>query len=141
LRIQGIKDALDSFLVRLRGFGYRIVDIKPMNFGRHYMIDVFVRKPYGHYMRFYLIYQRRWFEQFEKYFGIPDMACTINLSILRDCVRSNVDKIIIAHSNGEFYFTSPDAWLRLVEENGWSRKMRKTGETVAHLPIQYLRKE
>jgi len=137
-KISNIKDALSLFIELLRNRAYRILGVKPMNFNRHYLLEVQMLKPRRDYKTFYLIYQRRWFEQFQKYFKIADQACTINLPILKECVRKDVNKIVIATEDGRFYMCNPHQWLKLVEDGGWIRTVKKTKEAVAHLPVSYL---
>jgi len=112
--------------------------ILPANFGRHRLIIVTARNGGVRTYKFYLIYQRRWFESFQKYFGVPAEAASVNLSILERAVRHGYDRIVWVSQDGSMFWIDPREMKRIVEERGWIRKTRKTGEEVAHIPLDYL---
>ena len=135
--IRNIHDAKEHLMNFLRERGYNIIKVVPSNFGRHYII--WYHDPDLDTIRkIYLIYQRRWFESFEQYFGIPDQAVTVNLSILSKIVHHNYSHIVWCNMDGNLFIINSLKAMQLVYENGWIRRTEKTGETVAHIPLSKL---
>lgn len=135
--ILNIHEARDLLIDFLRRKGYSVVKVLPSNFGRHYII--YVRDPVlSEIRRYYLIYQRRWFESFQKYFGIPEEVATVNLSILHRIVLHEIPYIVWCNMEGKlFMIPSKKAW-KIVRKNKWIRKTEKTGEITAHIPLSKL---
>jgi len=135
--VLNIHEARDTLIDYLRSKGYSIVKVVPSNFGRHYII--YVRDPVLNDMqRYYLVYQRRWFESFPKYYGIPEEAVSINLSILHRIVAHEIPYIVWCNIDGKLFMIPSKKAQKLVRKHGWIRKTEKTGETVAHIPLSKL---
>lgn len=138
--ISGIRDATLYFTkyIREKRKG-EVLEVHAENFGRHrrLLVKLYYRGA-PVYVKVYLVFQRRWFEQFEKYFGWSEQAVTINLPILEYCVKHGINRIVWVHSSGTMFMTDPKTMLELVKKHKWIRRTRKTGEPVAHLPLSLL---
>ena len=144
--IENIDEATEEFIETVRArfsmSGFEIKDIltAPMNFKRHKMVSLTVASRGFKRFKFYVIFQRRWFESFSKYFGIASEAVTINLSILTKICKHGYDRIVWVSEDGSMFWIDPRRMMHLVKERGWIRETRKTGEIVAHVPLEYLTK-
>jgi len=142
--INNVHEAKDYFIKILERKGFRIVKVIPENFNRHY--GIITKKEYNaadgsvvtYTVKWYLVYQRKWFQSFDKYFGIPSEAVTINVPILVRVVENNYDRIVWVNMEGKVYMINPKDMLYIVAENKWIRRTEKTGEPVAHLPLHEL---
>lgn len=136
--IEDIHDAKDYIVKMLeKNYDIKVIATVPENFQRHYTIifeDCMGKR------KLYLIFQRKWFQSFPKYYGIDEEAVTINYSILKKLVEHEYDFIVWVSADGKAFMIEPVRMLRLVLEHGWIRKTEKTGETVAHLPLSFLSK-
>jgi len=145
--VANIEDATDIFLKTLRNrfaqarFKITNEEVIPMNFGRHRLVSVTVVAE-GRVSRykFYVIFQRRWFESFQKFFGVASEAVTVNMPILEKLCKHDYDRIVWVGGDGTIFWVDPRYMMQLVRENGWHRKTNKTGEKVAHLPLSQLTK-
>jgi hypothetical protein len=122
--------------------GVRVRKIVKTNFDRHRIIFFdfgihFKHKP----LVVYLIFQRKYFQEFGKNFQYDDaMATSVRLSILEEIVKHKYDRIAWVYWDGAIYWTDPKYMLKLVKENNWVHKTRKTGEVLAHIPLKFLTK-
>ena len=159
--IRDVHEATLHFTRFLRAKGFKVEVTLPRNFGRHRLIITkihrcldcreIVKDPdrhsalYGHYVatqivKFYLAFQRRWFESFYKYFGVNEMAVTLNKSIVEYCVKHGIDRIVFVHSDGAMFMISPKTMLKTAIRNKWIRTTRKTKEETIHLPLSHLKR-
>ena len=135
--ILNIHEARDYFIKYLQSRGYTVYKTVPSNFSRHYII--YVRDPeLGDTRRYYMIYQRRWFESFHKYFGVQEEAVTINLPILYRIITHEIPYIVWVSLDGKIFMIPSKKALRLAKKNKWIRKTEKTNEPVAHIPLSKL---
>jgi len=122
--------------------GVRVRKIARVNFDRHRVIylDIgwqFRNKP----LIVYLIYQRKYYQEFGKNFQFDDaMATSVRLSILEEIVKHKYDRIAWVYWDGAIYWIDPKFMLKLVKENGWMHKTKATGELLAHIPLKFLTK-
>ncbi|MHA1632598.1 MAG: hypothetical protein ACTSXC_07330 [Candidatus Freyarchaeota archaeon] len=144
--VENIDEATDLFINTLRarfsasGFVVKEILTAPMNFHRHKMVSVAVAGKGFKRFKFYVVFQRRWFESFSKYFKVASEAVTINLAILVKLCKHGYDRIVWVSSDGSMFWIDPRRMLRLVKERGWIRETQKTGEVVAHVPLEFLTK-
>jgi len=147
--INNIREATNHFIDTVKkkieispSRGVRVKKIIKTNFDRHRIIylDIgveFRSKP----LTVYLIYQRRYFQEFGKKFEVDDlMATSVRLSILEEIVKHRVDRIAWVYIDGAIYWTDPKFMLKLVREKNWIHKTERTGEVLAHIPLKYLTK-
>lgn len=138
--IKNIREAYSYFKEFLKSRSGEVIRCIPKNFGRHRLIIAKLWYRGSSFIaKFYLVYQREWFEKFDKFYNYPAKACTLNLSILNELVKSNIDRIVFVNKDGQMLMISPREFLKIAKERGWVRKTRKTGEEVAHIPITFLR--
>jgi len=141
MRVKSITEAYYLFKKILEQRSGIVVRVVPQNYGRHRLIHARlwyrgVSRP----VKFYLIFQRKPFESFEKYFGFPSKAFTVNKSILEYCNKIDVDRLVFIDENGNVYMIDPRVALHIAYEKAWIRKTKKTGEVVVHIPITILLK-
>ena len=122
--------------------GVRVRRIVKTNFNRHRVIFLDVGWQFRHKpLIVYLIFQRKYFQEFGKNFQYDDaMATSVRLSILEEIVKHGYDKIAWVYWDGAIYWVDPKYMLKLVKENGWIHKAKKTGELLAHIPLKLLTK-
>jgi len=120
--------------------GVKVRRIIKTNFDRHRLIYLDVGVSYrSNLLKVYLIYQRRYFQEFGKKFEVDDlMATSVRLSILEQIVKHRIDRIAWVYVDGAIYWTDPKLMLKLVRENNWIHKTERTGEVLAHIPLKYL---
>jgi len=122
--------------------GVKVRRIIKTNFDRHRLIlfDIgvkFKHKP----LTVYLIYQRKYFQEFGRKFEADDlMATSVRLSILEQIVKHRYDRIAWVYIDGAIYWIDPKLMLKIVRENNWIHKTQKTGELLAHIPLKFLTK-
>lgn len=144
--IENIHDAREYFIRVLKRKRFDVKKVVPHNFGRHYGIiaSYMALNPNGLptevIVKFYLVYQRRWFESFSKYYGVPDQAVSINLPVLVKVIGDDYDRIVWCNREGTLYMVDPKEMLRVAKEKMWIRKTEKTGETVVYMPLHKLKK-
>lgn len=137
MEIRNVHEALNYFLKILKRKGFKIYGIKKENFGRHYGIRAYYESN-NYPVKFYLVYQRKWFQSFDKYFNIPDEAVTINLPILHRIIENHYDRIVWCNEEGKLYMIEPKKMLEIATRLKLIRRTKKTGEAVVHLPLVLL---
>jgi len=134
--VKNIYEALNQLTEILESKGFRIVRKEARNFKRHYLITASYNfKLY----KLYLIFQREPFHSFSKYFKGDGDALAIDRAILASIVRERVNRVIWCLEDGSMYMENPKYIFKLAVENGWFRETAKTGESVANIPIKYLK--
>ena len=129
-------DAYSYFEDVLIKKGFRIVG-KELRHRRHWFIVVsWGFKVY----RLYMVFQRKPFYKFKEFFQEGGEALTINRDVLLRIIKERVSRLFWILEDGTIYFENPRYIMKLVTENGWSRRLEKTGELVVHVPIKYLKR-
>jgi len=139
--IKNISQAYFLFKELLKERGGEVIRVVPENYGRHRV--VYAKMHYrgsSKIFKFYLVFQREWFKSFSKFYNFQSEACTLNMSILQNCLASGVDRIVFVNKHGVMLMISPQQFLEKAKENRWIRKTKKTGEEVAHIPITLMKK-
>ncbi len=143
--INNVYEATDKFLKYLRdiskrGIKYKVRKVIKENNARHRLIIVeeWRGKWKARTIKFYLIYVRKWFETFSKYFNINSLGTSIRLDILERLYKTDVDYIVIIHKTDGIFLIKTDDFYLLAINNNWIRTPEKTGETLANIPIEYL---
>lgn len=128
------EEAVEYARKRLRElFGWDFKYYESTHGGRHYIAKAY--DPELRLMRrIYIVYQRRPFMKFKEFFGVDDVAWTINCDILEKLVDEKYDFIVWVDENGGVHIVSPLYMLRVVRKNGWRRVQRDTGEETCHIP-------
>jgi len=150
--VQNVNEAAEYMLKRVkrniksRGLDlvrYKVVD---QNFGRHKLLILYVKRRGRDWKNIwsfnvYVIYQRRWFESFPKYFGVQDAAASMNLSVLKSVANRPISAVAWVAPDGTVYWhRNPREALNMVLKNKWYRPTDKTGEVVAYIPLSMLEK-
>jgi len=142
--VNSIYEATTYFLDLVKKNGWKVYTVQPKHFERHRYIVIYreehvttIPRIVRREVRIYLVYQRHLLEEFDKLYGTQGMgkAVGINMSIL-EWATNAVDLLIFVTKDGMIFAVSPQKYLELVNENGWTRETR-TKELVANLPIKY----
>jgi len=141
MKIKSVSEALQLFKYILRQVSGEVVSTAAANFGRHRLVYArlwYRGVPFN--VKFYLVYQRKPFESFEKFFDFPSKAYTVNKSIIEYCLKMKVHKLIFIDEVGNVYMVDPLVAYKVAKEKGWIRKTKKTGEVVVHIPTVLMTK-
>jgi len=141
MRIKSINEAYYLFKRILKSRACEVIRVTPTNFGRHRIVHVKMwYRGVSSNVKFYLIFQRKPFESFEKYFNFPSKAFSINKSILEEIIKMGIDGLVFIDELGNCYYINPRIAYKIAKEKGWIRKTKRTGEIVVHIPIVILEK-
>ena len=135
--IDSTEDAARRVGKILEGRGYKIVNVKPINRKRHYVL---ISEKDNERKAWYVLYKRNPFFTFSRQFNLED-GCfgeSINFSFLQDILRATVPVEMLFCYSDVIYYIDPKDWENFVKEFNTIRITTSQGEVVSSVPIKIL---
>lgn len=109
-----------------------VIDIKPMNKKRHYLLTTFKG------VRYQVLFKRAPFLSFGKIFGFKGCGDSVNSRYIAIAINNKIDGFLFVYQNGRVYYISPMEIFHY-GQNFETIRTTKSDERTYSFPIKLLR--